>query len=74
MPNPLIQSQFETLWQISQIFDTVLGQFSFNAVGDTVYDPIYANRQGRRISCLRVILQMSAGFIVGAPLVGARLE
>ena len=21
-------------------FDTVLGQFSFNAVGDTVYDPI----------------------------------
>ena len=40
MPNPRIQRRFgDALANITD-FDTILGKFSFNNVGDAVYDPI----------------------------------
>ena len=35
-----IQLRFGTPWQISGDLDTIFGEFSFNDVGDAVYDPI----------------------------------
>ena len=40
MPNPPIQTRSADALANITDFDTILGKFSFNAVGDAVYDPV----------------------------------